>query len=76
MPPDPIVVIRLREQTLHLVQDGIEQMVFDVSTARHGAGCRNGSGCTPTGLHRIRVKVGAGCVPGTVFLDGVQPASC
>ena len=65
---DPTLVISLREQTLRLVQDGVDRMVFDVSTASRGAGCRNGSGCTPTGLHRIRAKVGAGCVPGTVFV--------
>lgn len=68
MPTHATVVIRLREQTLRLVHDGVERLAFDVSTASNGAGCRNGSGCTPTGLHRIRVKVGAGCAPGTVFV--------
>jgi lipoprotein-anchoring transpeptidase ErfK/SrfK len=27
----------------------------------------NGSGCTPRGLHRVRLRIGAGCLPGTVF---------
>lgn len=27
-----------------------------------------GSECTPTGLHHIRLKIGAGCPPGTVFV--------
>lgn len=68
MPTDATIVIRLREQRLRLVQDGIERLAFDVSTASRGAGCLQGSGCTPTGLHRIRAKVGAGCAPGTVFV--------
>ncbi len=38
-----------------------------VSTALNGAGERNGSGCTPRGRHRIRLKIGAGCPPGAVF---------
>ena len=43
-------------------------MAFAVSTAARGAGCTNGSYCTPTGLHRIRLKIGAGHAPGTVFV--------
>ncbi len=40
---------------------------YPVSTAANGAGERNGSGCTPRGLHRIRIGIGAGCPIGTVF---------
>jgi L,D-transpeptidase YbiS len=43
-----------------------------VSTAKNGVGCLQGSGCTPTGLHRIRLKIGAGCQSGTVF-SGRRP---
>ncbi|HEY1228163.1 MAG TPA: L,D-transpeptidase, partial [Ramlibacter sp.] len=68
MPLETVIVISLREQALRLQQDGVDRMVFDVSTAARGAGCTHGSHCTPTGLHRIRLKIGAGCAPGTVFV--------
>jgi L,D-transpeptidase YbiS len=42
--------------------------VYPVSTARNGAGECSGSGCTPRGRHRVRLKIGAGCAPGTVFV--------
>ncbi len=38
-----------------------------VSTGLRGPGEVNGSGCTPRGWHRIRVKIGAGCPVGAVF---------
>ena len=41
---------------------------FPVSTARKGPGERLGSECTPRGRHRIRLKIGAGCPAGTVFV--------
>lgn len=41
---------------------------YVISTAKNGVGCLQGSGCTPTGLHRVRLKIGAGCQSGTVFL--------
>jgi lipoprotein-anchoring transpeptidase ErfK/SrfK len=41
---------------------------YPISTALHGPGETQGSGCTPRGLHRVRAKVGAGCAPGTVFV--------
>lgn len=59
------VDIDLGRQQLWL-HDG-EQRVFSVSTARNGAGERDGSLCTPRGRHRIRVKIGAGEPVGTVF---------
>ena len=47
---------------------------YRVSTAKNGLGCLQGSGCTPTGLHRIRLKIGAGCQSGTVF-TGRRPTA-
>jgi len=41
---------------------------FSVSTALNGPGERHGSECTPRGRHRIRLKIGAGCPSGTVFV--------
>ncbi|WP_427914605.1 L,D-transpeptidase family protein [Ramlibacter sp. MMS24-I3-19] len=68
MQPELAIVISLRDQTLRLLQHGVERMAFDVSTAARGAGCTQGSHCTPTGLHRVRLKIGAGCASGTVFV--------
>ncbi len=41
---------------------------WSVSTARNGPGERQDSGCTPRGEHRVRLLIGAGCVPNTVFI--------
>lgn len=41
-------------------QEGTLRGSFRVSTAANGAGCIEGSGCTPTGWHRIAAIHGAG----------------
>ncbi|HIP52927.1 MAG TPA: L,D-transpeptidase [Chromatiales bacterium] len=41
---------------------------FPVSTALNGPGERRGSECTPRGLHRIRLRIGEGRPPNTVFV--------
>ncbi|EIC21180.1 L,D-transpeptidase [Thiorhodovibrio frisius] len=59
--------ISLAEQRLALLgRDGLRHF-YPISTAVNGPGERNGSGCTPLGLHRVRLKIGDGCPPGTVF---------
>lgn len=68
MQHEPRIIVSIADQTLRLRQGGTDRLVVDVSTASRGAGCRNGSFCTPLGLHRIRLKIGAGCAPGTVFV--------
>jgi hypothetical protein len=40
---------------------------YPVSTAANGTGCLHGSYCTPTGKHRVRLKIGEGCPVGAVF---------
>ena len=40
---------------------------YSVSTAAKGTGCVQGSYCTPTGRHRVRLKIGDGCPLGAVF---------
>jgi len=60
--------IDIARQRLRLVVDERVRGVYAISTAANGAGEAIGSGCTPRGLHRIRIKVGAGCAPGTVFV--------
>jgi lipoprotein-anchoring transpeptidase ErfK/SrfK len=46
-------------QTLYLLDsEGNEIRRYPISTSRYGTGCRNGSHKTPTGLHRIKSKIG------------------
>ncbi|WP_199740060.1 L,D-transpeptidase [Acidovorax sp. FJL06] len=68
--------IHLGRQELCLLDGGVVQARYAVSTALHGAGERSGSGCTPRGLHRVRAKVGAGCAPGTVFVGRRPTGEC
>ena len=65
---DTSIVISISQQSLRLRTRGEDRLVFPVSTAQRGPGCRSGSSCTPLGLHRIRLKIGAGCAVGTVFV--------
>ena len=60
--------VSLAEQRLRLFDDRDHTLKsYTVSTARNGAGERQGSECTPRGAHRIRAKIGAGCPVNTVF---------
>jgi lipoprotein-anchoring transpeptidase ErfK/SrfK len=62
------IVVELGRQSLALFgADGACIRRYRVSTARAGAGERNGSGCTPRGRHRVRAKIGAGAPLGAVF---------
>jgi lipoprotein-anchoring transpeptidase ErfK/SrfK len=48
--------------------DGTAVARYAISSSRNGAGERNGSFCTPRGLHVIRAKIGAGQPVNTVFV--------
>ena len=52
--------ISLADQCLYGFANGQLQLRLSVSTALNGAGERNGSGCTPRGLHTVRAKIGEG----------------
>lgn len=58
-----MIVIDLARQ--ELVYGG---RAYPVSTARKGAGEKNGSLCTPRGRHIVRAKIGAGQPLGAVFV--------
>ena len=62
------IEVDIATQRLLLRQRGAVVADWPVSTAANGAGQRLGSGCTPLGRHRIRIKIGAGCPSGTVFV--------
>jgi len=60
--------ISIADQALALYEDGRLVKRYAVSTAKNGAGERNGSYCTPRGRHIVRAKIGAGAAPNTVFV--------
>ena len=63
------IVINIARQQLVLhghAKGGVK--IYPVSTAKNGAGERNGSFCTPRGRHIIRARIGAGCPENTVFV--------
>lgn len=68
MPEDasPDIRIHLYRQALTLRAAGVER-TYPISTAANGPGELQGTGCTPRGLHRVRLKIGGGCPAGAVF---------
>ena len=62
------ISIDIRQQTLSVEKDGHIICSYPVSTAKNGSGEQNGSGCTPAGLHKIRIKIGHDAPPGSVFV--------
>lgn len=60
--------IDLTTQMLFLYQGQELLTSYPVSTSRQGPGEEMGSGCTPRGLHRIRIKIGAGEPENMVFV--------
>lgn len=70
--PDRLIRIRIPEQRLDLLEGGTVAASYLVSTARNGAGEQCGSGCTPRGWHRIRIKIGAD-LPINAVLVGRRP---
>ena len=62
------IEIDLPKQELTL-RDGTRVLKkYSVSTAKRGAGEKNGSFCTPRGRHVVRARIGAGQPAGTVFV--------
>jgi len=62
------IEIDIATQTLTLLEDGRCRLRYAVSTAKNGPGERNGSQCTPRGLHIVRAKIGGDAAPNTVFV--------
>jgi lipoprotein-anchoring transpeptidase ErfK/SrfK len=62
------ILIDIRSQTLELAEESRVLRRYPVSTALNGPGEREGSGCTPRGQHRVRIRIGAGSPEGTVFV--------
>ncbi len=66
---EPRVRIHIARQELELLAEGGRVTdSWPVSSALNGSGQRQHSGCTPLGVHRVRIRIGDGCAPGTVFV--------
>lgn len=66
--PSRRIRIELASQRLWCLAGDQVLLEAQVSTALKGPGERRDSGCTPQGLHRVRIRIGGGCPPGTVFV--------
>ncbi|MGA0033757.1 MAG: L,D-transpeptidase family protein [Burkholderiales bacterium] len=63
------IKINISSQTLDLIDNhGVLLKRYPVSTARNGAGQKNGSLCTPLGRHVVRARIGTGQLENTVFV--------
>jgi lipoprotein-anchoring transpeptidase ErfK/SrfK len=62
------LTISIVKQQLSLYREGIIDKTYPVSTAKNGAGEQMGSECTPTGWHKIRVKIGKDQPLNAVFI--------
>lgn len=60
--------IEISEQQLICLDAEVEVARYPISTALNGPGECFGSGCTPRGRHRVRIKIGEGCAENTVFV--------
>lgn len=61
------ISIPRQELALHDASGGILRR-YSVSTAKNGAGEKNGSFCTPRGEHIVRAKIGSGAALNTIFV--------
>jgi lipoprotein-anchoring transpeptidase ErfK/SrfK len=62
------IEVSLPNQSLRLLEGERCLREYLVSTARNGAGERQGSNCTPRGRHIVRAKIGQGAAVNTVFV--------
>jgi lipoprotein-anchoring transpeptidase ErfK/SrfK len=62
------IEIDIARQQLVLREGERTLKTYSVSTAKKGAGEKNGSFCTPRGRHIVRAKIGTGQPANTVFV--------
>jgi hypothetical protein len=62
-----ILSINIAKQIVSVFKENKFVKELPCSTSRFGIGQREGSNCTPLGLHRIMEKIGAGEPAGTAF---------
>jgi lipoprotein-anchoring transpeptidase ErfK/SrfK len=67
--PCRFLYVCISQQRLYVIEDSIATREFPVSTSRFGVGNREDSLMTPSGVHRVKEKYGAGAPLGRVFRD-------
>ncbi len=72
--PQHYIYVSIADQQLSVIDKGKAVASYPVSTAKNGAGEKMGSECTPTGWHKIRVKIGDTQPLNAVFV-GRRPTS-
>ncbi len=70
----PMCLVSIPEQTLHLLEEDRVLQSWPVSTSRYGIGGQNDSMKTPPGAHRIAECIGDGAALHTVFKGRVAQA--
>ncbi len=68
MKSERIIRIELDRQMLSLYQGDELVTSYPISTSKDGPGEEMDSGCTPRGMHRIRIKIGDGLPENSVFV--------
>jgi len=63
-----IIDIDVNKQKLTLLEGDVVVASYPVSTAKNGIGQKNGSECTPSGWHTIRIKIGVAANENTIFI--------
>jgi hypothetical protein len=66
--PQLHILVSIENQLLQLLTSTGIISEYSINTAKNGAGERQGSECTPRGLHQIRAKIGVGQRPNSVFV--------
>jgi len=67
---DTYIIVRSESGLLYVVSNGRIISSFPVSWSYYGLGNREGSFKTPTGLHKIKKKIGDGVPPGGEIKNG------
>ncbi|VAX07128.1 Glutamate synthase [NADPH] large chain [hydrothermal vent metagenome] len=62
------IKVNLTKQSLKLFEGDAVIHSYPISSAFNGPGEEIGSGCTPRGEHRVRIKIGAGQPENSVFV--------
>lgn len=62
-----VLLISTADQRMFLLRDRIKIAEYPVSTSKFGVGDALNSNATPTGLLRVRKKIGTNARPGAVF---------
>jgi hypothetical protein len=68
-PANRALHVSIASQTMQFFEDGRLIKAYVISTGRNPPSCKKGSMGTPTGLHAIAEKIGAGTPPGIVFIS-------